>query len=127
MQVVEHDVCSFGIFSILTMQTRQDPSTLEAGVIAVVGNRDAGFDGRLQDGLALGDRDLLAVDGQRDRIHKLSILIQKAGDYRLSSNSASAAESRLTCTWRTRSVVGMDRSTTASVTGTTMSAVRPFA
>ena len=23
---VEHDVCSFGIFSILTMQTRQEPS-----------------------------------------------------------------------------------------------------
>src|SRR5581483_6914740 len=24
---VEHEVCSFGIFSILTMQTRQEPST----------------------------------------------------------------------------------------------------
>ena len=27
VQVVEQDVCSFGIFSILTMQTRQEPST----------------------------------------------------------------------------------------------------
>ena len=26
VQTVEHDVCSFGIFSILTMQTRQEPS-----------------------------------------------------------------------------------------------------
>ena len=25
-QTVEHEVCSFGIFSILTMQTRQEPS-----------------------------------------------------------------------------------------------------
>jgi len=25
-QTVEHDVCSFAIFSILTMQTRQEPS-----------------------------------------------------------------------------------------------------
>ena len=25
-QTVEHDVCSFGIFSIFTMQTRHDPS-----------------------------------------------------------------------------------------------------
>ena len=29
--VVEHDVCSFGIFSILTMQTRQDPSIPRPG------------------------------------------------------------------------------------------------
>jgi hypothetical protein len=29
--VVEHDVCSFGIFSILTMQTRQDPSIPSQG------------------------------------------------------------------------------------------------
>ena len=28
---VEHDVCSFGIFSILTMQTRQDPSMPSPG------------------------------------------------------------------------------------------------
>ena len=26
VQTVEHDVCSFGIFSILTMQTRHEPS-----------------------------------------------------------------------------------------------------
>ena len=26
VHVVEHDVCSFGIFSILTMQTRHEPS-----------------------------------------------------------------------------------------------------
>ena len=26
VHTVEHDVCSFGIFSILTMQTRQEPS-----------------------------------------------------------------------------------------------------
>jgi hypothetical protein len=31
VQVVEHDVCSFGIFSILTMQTRQEPSMLMPG------------------------------------------------------------------------------------------------
>ena len=28
---VEHDVCSFGIFSILTMQTRQEPSMPRPG------------------------------------------------------------------------------------------------
>jgi len=27
VHTVEHDVCSFGIFSTFTMQTRQDPST----------------------------------------------------------------------------------------------------
>ena len=31
VQTVEHDVCSFGIFSILTMQTRQEPSMLMPG------------------------------------------------------------------------------------------------
>jgi hypothetical protein len=42
----------------------------QAGMKAVIGHRDAGFDGRLQHRFALGNRDLLAVDGQRDRIHK---------------------------------------------------------
>ena len=46
------------------------PVDRQPGMKTVVGHRDAGFDGRLQHGLALGDRDLLAVDGQRDRIHK---------------------------------------------------------
>ena len=27
VHAVEHEVCSFGIFSTLTMQTRQEPST----------------------------------------------------------------------------------------------------
>jgi hypothetical protein len=27
LQTVEHEVCNFGIFSILTIQTRQEPST----------------------------------------------------------------------------------------------------
>ncbi len=31
VQTVEHDVCSFGIFSTFTMQTRQEPSTPSAG------------------------------------------------------------------------------------------------
>ena len=31
VHVVEHAVCSFAIFSILTMQTRQDPSTPRPG------------------------------------------------------------------------------------------------
>ena len=57
VQVVEHEVCSFGIFSILTMQTRQEPSMPMPGVIAVVRDGDAAFDGGLQDGLALLDGD----------------------------------------------------------------------
>ena len=31
VHTVEHDVCSFGIFSILTMQTRHEPSMLMPG------------------------------------------------------------------------------------------------
>ena len=31
VHVVEHAVCSFAIFSILTMHTRQDPSTPRPG------------------------------------------------------------------------------------------------
>ena len=31
VQIVEQAVCSFGIFSILTMQTRHEPSTPSAG------------------------------------------------------------------------------------------------
>jgi hypothetical protein len=31
VQTVEHDVCSFGIFSIFTMQTRQEPSMVMPG------------------------------------------------------------------------------------------------
>ena len=109
VQAIEHDVCSFGIFSILTMQTRQEPSTLQAGVVAVVGNRDTGLDGGLQNRLAFFDRDLLPVDGQRDRFHIRPIisagcrrgLAEGAPDDYRSSNSASAAKSRLICTSRT--------------------------
>ena len=31
VQIVEQEVCSFGIFSTRTMQTRQEPSTPSAG------------------------------------------------------------------------------------------------
>ena len=31
LQTVEHEVCSFGIFSILTTHTRHDPSTPSPG------------------------------------------------------------------------------------------------
>ena len=44
----------------------------EPGVVAVIGNRRCRFDRGLQDGLALLDRDLPAIDGQRDGFHKLS-------------------------------------------------------
>ena len=33
VHAVEHDVCSFAIFSILTMQTRQEPSMLIPGAL----------------------------------------------------------------------------------------------
>ena len=42
----------------------------EARVIAVVGNPDAGLDGRLEDGPALFGRDGLPVDRQRNGVHK---------------------------------------------------------
>ena len=43
----------------------------EPGVIAVVGDLDAALDRRLENGLALFDRDLPAVDRQRDGVHKI--------------------------------------------------------
>ena len=69
--VVEQDVCSFGIFSILTMQTRQEPSIPEARVIAVIRDLDPALDGGLQNGLPLLDRDRPAINRQRDGFHNL--------------------------------------------------------
>ena len=52
VQTVEHDVCSFGIFSILTMQTRQEPSMPRPGAVgsgnATLQLRHLGTD-RIQD------------------------------------------------------------------------------
>jgi hypothetical protein len=75
---VEQDVCSFGIFSILTMQTRQEPSMPMPGV-TVVGNRDARLDGGLEDGSTLVDGNRAAVDRQRDGFHKLPIISHDIG------------------------------------------------
>ena len=69
VQTIEHEVCSFGIFSILTMQTRQEPSTRDAGVIAVIRHGDAGLDGGLQNRFPFLYRDLPPINGQRDRVH----------------------------------------------------------
>jgi hypothetical protein len=43
-------------------------------VIAVIGNRNTGFDSRLQDSLSLRNRNLLPINGQRDRFHNLPII-----------------------------------------------------
>ena len=50
------------------------PVDSEARVVAVVGNPDAGLDGRLEDGPALFGRDGLPVDRQRNGVHKPPIL-----------------------------------------------------
>ncbi len=44
-----------------------DPQT---GVVTVIGNLDVRLDGGLKNGFALFDRDLAAVDRQRDGVHK---------------------------------------------------------
>ena len=49
----------------------------KAGVVAVVGQPDAGLDGGLQDGLALRDGELTAVDREGDGIHSLPILADR--------------------------------------------------
>ena len=46
----------------------------DAGVIAVIRDGDAVFDGRLQDGLAFFDRDRPAVYRERDGFHRQSII-----------------------------------------------------
>jgi hypothetical protein len=51
----------------------------DAGVITVVGNRDARLDGGLEDGSALVDGNLAAVDRQRDGFHKLPIISHGIG------------------------------------------------
>ena len=122
VQIVEHEVCSFGIFSILTMQTRQEPSIADAGVVAVVGNRDAVLDGGLQDGLALLDGDLPAVDRQRHGFHngsiisvRLEVRVQGRGS-RL--NGSGAHVSRLTIDASGHVVLLMSAARSAPASGT---------
>jgi hypothetical protein len=71
------------------------------------------------------DRTRRAADGQRDRVHELSILVQKARLLFLEPGHRSRVPADLHLPHEL--VQGIARSTEASVTGTTTSAARPFA
>ena len=81
-QIVEHDVCSFGIFSIFHDADAARTVNAEPGMVAVVGHRDAALDRGLQDGLALLDGDLTTIDRQRDGVHNNAIISKRGDDPR---------------------------------------------
>src|SRR5688572_10498934 len=102
----------------------------ETGVVAVIGDLDTGLDGRPQNASAFGNRQLPAINGQRDEIHIHEFYLTglAAWGLRLAyrrSKCATEAPSTFASTSRTAPVNGNRASMLASTTGTTNSAVLP--
>ena len=97
----------------------------QTGVVAVIGDLDAGFDGGLQNGGAFRHGKLPAIDGQRDDFHKEGIVpssrarsgLRPSARLYCFSMIATAAPSGLASTDRTVPVSGKRASLAASFDG----------
>jgi hypothetical protein len=81
VHVVEHAVCSFAIFSILTMPDAAGARRRRGrGDSSKYGDLHAVLNGGFEDGLAFFDGDGAAVDGERHGVHIRRILQVPRGD-----------------------------------------------